>query len=262
MSRRYENMTELEKEARSVRFVAMLKRELGCACHNCGSTEMVEYHHVVPLALGGTNRLTNIRALCYKCHKTTHTGRHISSFADHSHSHDGRPPKCDDEVAFNALELMLGGEIGNKRCQELMGLKDGTRPCQTGQARKYRDKHGIRKFRSNLDVALTNSPWTVCEGRPVGEVEYVDGRRETILFHDTGANDSTVYSFCRRGELRGAEKETMTWGEHKKLLTDEFSSDIDRRRLRRQAMEYAWEASAVYGDRVRDPQVSETPCAS
>lgn len=240
---------------------AALAERHGTACSCCKTTVGIEWHHIVPLFLGGTDEVTNIVPLCHACHMAAHHGRDISHYDGLVRS-GGRHPKVPDEEAFRALDLLLAGEIGNKRCQELMGLKDRTRPYQTGQAERYRNEHGIRKFRSNLDVALTNGSWTVCEGRPVGEVEYIDGRREIILFHDTGANDSTVYNFCRRGELRGAEKETMTWGERKKLLADEFSSDIGRRCLRRQSRECAREAPAVYGGRVRDPQVSETPCAS
>lgn len=240
---------------------AALTERHGAACSCCKTTVGIEWHHIVPLFLGGTDEITNIVPLCHACHMAAHHGRDISHYDGLVRS-GGRHPKVPDEEAFRALDLLLAGEIGNKRCKELMGLSDRTQPFNTKQAEKYFGEHSISRARNNLDVALTNSSWSVHEGRTIGEIEYIDGRRETILFHDTGANDSTVYSFCRRGGPRGAEKETMTWGERKKLLADEFSSDIDRRYLRRQSREYALEASAVYGGRVRDPQVSETPCAS
>ena len=41
-------------------------------CANCGSTEHLHLHHIVPLSLGGTNRFTNIVALCETCHGKLH----------------------------------------------------------------------------------------------------------------------------------------------------------------------------------------------
>lgn len=43
-------------------------------CENCGSPEFMEYHHVLPLRFMGTNKLTNIKRLCKKCHSKLHHG--------------------------------------------------------------------------------------------------------------------------------------------------------------------------------------------
>ena len=45
----------------------------GHRCVNCGSTETLEMHHVIPLSQGGTNHLDNLQTLCNPCHATTHT---------------------------------------------------------------------------------------------------------------------------------------------------------------------------------------------
>lgn len=45
---------------------------VGRVCANCGETEDIEYHHIVPLALGGNDVLSNICPLCYKCHCKVH----------------------------------------------------------------------------------------------------------------------------------------------------------------------------------------------
>ena len=50
------------------------KKQLGKVCINCGSNINVEYHHIVPLALGGNNILSNICCLCEKCHHLVHFG--------------------------------------------------------------------------------------------------------------------------------------------------------------------------------------------
>ena len=49
----------------------VLKRD-GYRCGNCGSSENIIVHHIVPLAKGGTNSVNNLRTLCDDCHKKIH----------------------------------------------------------------------------------------------------------------------------------------------------------------------------------------------
>ena len=48
------------------------KETVGKKCANCESLNGLEYHHIIPLALGGTNNLTNFVCLCSKCHGLIH----------------------------------------------------------------------------------------------------------------------------------------------------------------------------------------------
>jgi len=41
-------------------------------CVNCKATDNLHLHHIVPLALGGTNKLTNVTVLCEECHGKVH----------------------------------------------------------------------------------------------------------------------------------------------------------------------------------------------
>jgi hypothetical protein len=41
-------------------------------CANCGSSGEMHVHHIVPLSKGGTNNLTNLKALCRDCHVLVH----------------------------------------------------------------------------------------------------------------------------------------------------------------------------------------------
>lgn len=50
------------------------KQQVGTICANCQSLENLQYHHIVPLYLGGSNLLSNFVCLCSDCHKTIHTG--------------------------------------------------------------------------------------------------------------------------------------------------------------------------------------------
>lgn len=40
----------------------------GC-CANCGSTEQLEWHHMIPAFLGGTAEEGNMICLCHDCHR-------------------------------------------------------------------------------------------------------------------------------------------------------------------------------------------------
>lgn len=46
----------------------------GTICANCGQDkkEQIEYHHIIPIILGGQDVLTNIIPLCHNCHDLIH----------------------------------------------------------------------------------------------------------------------------------------------------------------------------------------------
>lgn len=97
-----------------------LEEKLGCVCANCGSDLDVEYHHVVPLKLGGSNRLTNIVPLCFVCHKIAHGARNIRKIC-HS-ERGGRPRMSLKEDYKEVLEDFLCGRIDRDTCYRKIGL--------------------------------------------------------------------------------------------------------------------------------------------
>lgn len=60
-----------EYEAMRAEFDKALPR----ICANCDSTDELHIHHIVPLALGGRNRLSNLVRLCSGCHSKAHGGK-------------------------------------------------------------------------------------------------------------------------------------------------------------------------------------------
>lgn len=50
---------------------ACLHRD-GNACVVCGATEGLAAHHLVPVAEGGPNVLSNLQTLCSRCHAAAH----------------------------------------------------------------------------------------------------------------------------------------------------------------------------------------------
>ncbi len=41
-------------------------------CRKCGKAGKLEVHHIVPLAAGGSNELSNLESRCITCHIATH----------------------------------------------------------------------------------------------------------------------------------------------------------------------------------------------
>lgn len=66
---------EISRQARKI----MEKKKKVCA--NCGSTESIEIHHIVPVSQCGSNKRSNLVYLCNECHRKAH-GRVMSASDD------------------------------------------------------------------------------------------------------------------------------------------------------------------------------------
>lgn len=51
------------------------KEQIGMECCNCGSTEELEYHHIIPICIGGNDINSNMACLCHPCHEKIHYGK-------------------------------------------------------------------------------------------------------------------------------------------------------------------------------------------
>lgn len=59
-------------------------RRDGWACQNCGATNVKVYaHHIVSLASGGSNELSNLITLCKNCHMSIHPHMVIGPMKDY-----------------------------------------------------------------------------------------------------------------------------------------------------------------------------------
>lgn len=164
-----------------------IKDLVGSTCCNCGINQNIEYHHIVPLFLGGNDVVTNIVPLCHQCHKAAHCGRHTSHYAKSVNG--GRKSKAIGENATNVFELYLNGEIGNRKACELLGYADGARINGVKAFKQFLSERGILKIRNLIDIVGTTRLNGLINGACVGEITYCNGRKENIYYKDTGAND-------------------------------------------------------------------------
>lgn len=62
----------LDSEQWEVLRKEVLRRD-GYRCGNCNAENMrLDVHHIVPVSAGGSNRLTNLKTLCFDCHCKIH----------------------------------------------------------------------------------------------------------------------------------------------------------------------------------------------
>lgn len=157
----------------------MVRNVCGSVCYNCGETENIEYHHVVPLKLGGTNNTSNIVALCHRCHCAAHHGRHIRDYCNKNVS--GRPRSVNANVAEIAFDLYTSGEIGTNECRKMLNVSKNTKIGDMAAYREYKKKHGIVDFRNYIDLII-NKRGFVEEGREIGYIKYENGTVKTIRY--------------------------------------------------------------------------------
>lgn len=162
-------------------------KRIGSRCINCGSDECIEYHHIIPLFLGGNDIESNIVPLCHKCHQVAHKGRHISHYTNKKNT--GRKKICDDDRLLEIIEMFVNGEIGNIKAIELTGQKPGARLSADRRFSEWKKEHGIKTVRNQVDYLAINTYKGLVEGDRCVSITYDDGHEEFKYWHNTGKND-------------------------------------------------------------------------
>ena len=162
------------------------------SCANCGEKETyLEIHYIVPLSRGGTDNIGNLAPLCWKCHQLAHSGYNIrEKQKEILKTAGGRKRSCSAEAFDAAFTKFINGEIGKMKFSELTGYKS---PKVSPYFKEAMKRHGMASIRNNLDIAMTNRgvnwAYNLRDGDVIGCIEYIDGRKEDILYHNTGEND-------------------------------------------------------------------------
>jgi len=77
-AKKWERIKEAERTAKGIRPLFWNTFKFECfkrddyTCQECGSKNKLECHHIKPIALGGTNELSNLITLCHDCHSKAH----------------------------------------------------------------------------------------------------------------------------------------------------------------------------------------------
>ena len=144
---------ELRTEFNRVSFRQALVSYHGNRCVNCGSDDRVQFHHIVPLADGGTNCITNIVPLCWYCHQKAHGSVNIRK--RYQAEKGGRKPKKLENVEIN-VQRYIDCEIGSNELKKLLGLGKASHLADSVAFKNYLHSIGIKSVTNNVDIL--NSP--------------------------------------------------------------------------------------------------------
>ena len=175
------NYEELRKEWANGLARVMAKTSLGEVCYNCGSSEGIELHHIVPLRCGGTNNISNIAVLCHRCHMAVHHGQNIHQYGNKTNG--GRPHKADDETMNKAFQLYLLGKIGASDCKRMLKISENCKIADMSVFKEYKKDRGIKKHRNNIDIIRKKRGY-IKPGQTSGYIEYEDGTIENLTYEE------------------------------------------------------------------------------
>lgn len=111
-------------------------------CCNCGTTENLNIHHIVPKKRGGTDELNNLVLVCTKCHQGIHFGRNVALYRNHKN--DGRKRiKRDDSVFWDYIHA----EITSREAAEALGYSKGTHISDMANFKDFMKDNNISKLK-------------------------------------------------------------------------------------------------------------------
>lgn len=152
----------------------------GNKCVNCGATEDIEWHHIVPLEIGGYDTLENMAPLCHSCHKAvTHHELLLATFGRIHDKKGGRPSVLPDNYEA-ILEDYTRCRISKSEAAKRLG-KPSVRFNGEMFLVKYMTDNGIAKYKNNLDIYMSKHDY-ISVGHKAGMIEYVDGRTEELFW--------------------------------------------------------------------------------
>lgn len=123
------------------------KEIVGLKCANCLQTEHLEYHHIIPLAIGGTNNLSNYVCLCAHCHNLLHgketpintlSKSELTKMGMQKAKEKGKQighikgTKLVTKKSIEAKEKIIkynkdfNGDLSNEECRKLIGIAENT----------------------------------------------------------------------------------------------------------------------------------------
>lgn len=173
---RPENYKKLKTEFNRKAFKKELKEKLGNECCNCGSKQYIEYHHIVPLIFGGTNKISNIVPLCASCHKCVHNAslvRQVKSYNKGRHRKE--LPKNYEKILWDYLK----GKIGRKECHNLLKLGENTKMTDSAFFKEFLKSNNIKTYKNRVDL-LTQKRADIRnhKGETLSEIVFKDGLTE------------------------------------------------------------------------------------
>ena len=154
-------------------------------CLGCGELiEKPEWHHIVPVAVGGKDIITNIVPLCHACHSAITFMKPVQEYMREGYEASkecktmGRKPEI-PENSDAILEDYFRCRIPKSIAAERLG-KSG-HFIESRFYINYKKTHGIVESKNNIDIRMSIHG-RIETGEEVGYVKYTDGRVERFGF--------------------------------------------------------------------------------
>ena len=126
----------LRYEFEKLRPILIEKKGTVCCNCLCDCKEKIIFHHIVPLALGGTNNFTNITPVCEKCDSLIHSinrtnWKYLQKQGIEKAKMEGKylgrtRLNIDQDLMRAVCQKWRQGEITAKKAMEIMNLKPNT----------------------------------------------------------------------------------------------------------------------------------------
>jgi hypothetical protein len=159
-----------------------LRDKLGVKCYNCGSKEHIEYHHIVPVVYGGTNKLSNIVPLCVSCHYKAHNKTNAEGIEiAKKNKKVGRKHTIPYETCYPYIEDYIYGKIGKKEFKSKCGYSEKYKLDKCAYIERYKKENDIHSFKNIIDVIMANGKLE--ENRFVGYIEFNNGKRLKLHYY-------------------------------------------------------------------------------
>lgn len=154
---------DMKNEYNRATFRNILEKTLEPICVNCGSTEKLSFHHIVPLSLGGTNNISNIVRLCPTCHDKAHIGygdiKKIGIFKAMQRDNMGRKKLVEfNDYTISVLHRYFKCEIGTLEAKSLLGMSPKNRSTWNNIRNEYKKIYPVPdSFKNKVDLINSQS---------------------------------------------------------------------------------------------------------
>jgi len=154
-----EKFERIRQEFSSRGFRSRLDAILPQECFYCGTKENLMYHHLVPVANGGDNRINNIICVCEEHHKAIHYKTHTLSSENFKNGKKWGCPKTPPPENYEYfIRKYLRGDIGVKDFWKLLKLPENKRMkiSEKWWFKEFLKEHNIISYKNNMERIKTN----------------------------------------------------------------------------------------------------------
>lgn len=146
----------------------------GNRCLNCGDDKRIEWHHIVPLEIGGNDIPSNTVPLCRSCHKAVTHHQLILSTVGRKYKSGGRKIETPDgyeEIFEDYVRCRIPKSVAAERLGKSIHF------VELKVFENYLTENDIVKRKNNMDIILSQHGY-IDDDVHLGFVEYSNGTVE------------------------------------------------------------------------------------